>query len=149
VKGKPAVKTQIHGITSLGFVGIATLIAAVAMFQVSLLLGGAYLLICGIAPLVILYAFCAKCPCQAHCGHVLPGRAVKIFKQRPAGPYTAGEVTMTGMTLLLLVGLPQFWLWRSPWLLAAFWGLHAVAAVQIRTVVCRACDNVYCPAKSR
>jgi hypothetical protein len=142
-------KTQIHGITSLSFVGIATLIAAVMMFQVSLFLGGAYLLVCIIAPPVILYAFCVKCPCQAHCGHVFPGRAARVFKQRPAGPYTAGEVTMTGMMLLLLVGLPQFWLWQSPWLLVAFWGLYAVALVQIRAVVCRACTNSYCPAKSR
>jgi hypothetical protein len=141
-------RTQLHGITSLGFVGIATLIAAVTMFQISLPLGGAYLLICGIASPVILYAFCAKCPCQAHCGHVFPGRVAKVFKRRPASPYTAGEVTMTGMMLLLLVGLPQFWLWQSPWILVAFWGLYAIALVQIRTVVCRACDNIYCPAKS-
>jgi hypothetical protein len=119
------------------------------MFESSAWMGIGYLLICGISPLTILYAFCAKCPCQAHCGHVFPGRVAKVFKQRPAGPYTTGEVTMTGLVLLLLMGLPQFWLWQSPWLLAAFWGLYAIAVVQIRTVVCRACDNVYCPAKSR
>ena len=45
-----------------------------------------------------------------------------------------------------MIGLPQPWLWRYGWLFAAYWVLTAVALVQIRAVVCRACENYYCPA---
>ncbi len=119
------------------------------MFQTSLGLGVVYLVICVAAPAVIIYAFCAKCPCQTHCSHVFPGKLAAALTNRPAGPYTKTELAAVGLALLLLMGLPQLWLWQYRGLFVAFWLLNAVAMIQIRSVVCRACDNVYCPAKSR
>jgi hypothetical protein len=145
--GENMMKTQFHGITSLALVGIATAIAAVAMFQSSVWMGIGYLLICGISPLIMLYAYCAKCPCQAYCGHVFPGRAAKLFKRRP-GPYTTTETIALGIALLLLVGSPQWALWKNTGLLIAFWGLYGIAIIQIRSVICRACNNVYCPLRN-
>jgi hypothetical protein len=126
-------KTQIHGITSPALVGIATAIATVAMFGSSAGMGIGYLLICGISSLVILYAYCAKCPCQTHCGHVFPGRAAKFFRRRP-GPYATTETIAFGIALLLLAGPPQWALWKNTGLLIAFWGLCGIAIIQIRSI---------------
>lgn len=141
--------TKFHGVTSLSLVLVTTVIAAVAMFQTSWMLGIVYLVVCVIAPVSILYAYCAKCPCRAHCGHVIPGKLVAALVNRQPGPYTKAEIAVVGVGLLLLMGLPQIWLWRYTGLFVAFWALTAVALVQIRAVVCRACDNVYCPARVR
>jgi hypothetical protein len=140
---------QFHGVTSLGLVLVALGIAAVAAFQVSWVLGSVYLLLCAGAALAILYAYCAKCPCRQHCGHVLPGRAAMWLNGRRPGPYTAVESGALVLALASLIGLPQAWLWQNLWLFTAFWMLTAVAVVQIRTVVCHACKNVHCPLRVR
>lgn len=139
---------HIHGIISLGLTSVALVIAAVAMFLSSWGLGVAYVAICIIAPQAILYAFCAKCPCKECCGHVLPGKVAMNFNRQP-GAYTPLELGILWLSLLLLFGLPQFWLWQYPKLLVAFWVLSAIAFFQIRFVVCQACTNVYCPLKGK
>lgn len=106
----------------------------------------AYVAIALVSTLAILYAWCAKCPCRSHCGHVLPGKIAAIFKSRPSGPYAPLEFAIAGLALLLLLGLPQIWLWQNMGLFIAFWAMFAVAVTQIRLIVCRACDNTYCPA---
>lgn len=135
---------QFHGVTSLGFAAAAVVVAAVALFRTAWMLGVVYLAICAAASGAIVYAYCAKCPCKARCGHVFPGKAAMIFDRQP-GPYTATELTVLLLALLALIGLPQFWLWRYTGLFVAHWLLNVVALVQVRAVVCRSCDNVYCP----
>lgn len=137
---------KFHGITSIGLVAVAVVIAALTMFRTSLVLGIVYLAVCIAAPCAILYAYCAKCPCKAHCGHVFLGKIAMAFDRKPE-PYTTTEMTVLALAFLLLLGLPQFWLWRYIELFIAFWVLNTIAFVQIRIVVCRACENVYCPLK--
>jgi hypothetical protein len=139
-------RTQCHGVTSLGLVLVATVVAAVVMFRTSWVLGVVYLAVCAAAPGAILYAYCAKCPCQTHCGHVFLGRVAMAFSRQP-GPYTIAELAALALALLSLIGLPQLWLWRYTGLFIAYWLLTAVALVQIKTFVCRACENVFCPLK--
>jgi hypothetical protein len=139
---------RFHGLTSLGWVAIATVIASVAMFRTSSALGIVYLALCAAAPGVIIYAFCAKCPCKAHCAHFFPGRAAMAIDRQP-GPYTRAELIVLALALLALIGLPQIWLWRYSGLFVAYWVLNAVAVVQIRRFVCRACDNLFCPLKGQ
>jgi hypothetical protein len=140
-------KTRFHGVTSLIFVGIAIVLAAVAIFQASLWLGIGYLLLCGLASFVVVYSYCAKCPCKAHCAHVLPGKAAMFFK-RPSGPYSTAETLSMVTALALLIGPPQLVLWRSPALMVTFWILCGIAFAQIRIAVCRTCNNIYCPLKN-
>lgn len=139
---------QFHGVTSLGWVAVATVIAAVTMFRTSWALGVVYLGVCVAAPGAIIYIYCAKCPCKAHCAHVLPGKAALGIDRQP-GPYTMAELTILTVALLALMGLPQFWLWRHFGLFVVYWALNAVALVQIRFVVCRTCENVYCPLRGQ
>jgi hypothetical protein len=137
---------QIHGLISISLVLIAVAFGATAMFLSAPLLGLAYLVTVALALGVVLYAYCAKCADRARCGHVLPGKIVTAFTNRQTEPYTSFELILVGVALLLLLGLPQPWLWRFPGLLAAFWVLTAIALLQIRAVVCRACNNKNCPA---
>jgi hypothetical protein len=137
---------RFHGISSITLTGVAVAIAAAAALRTSWALALAYLVLCTVALVGILYAFCAKCPCQMRCAHVLPGRLAAAFTQRRSGPYSAAELAIVGTALLVLLGLPQFWLWRYTVPLIVFWVLNTVALAQIRVVVCRTCDNVHCPA---
>ena len=75
--------TRFQGVTSLTFVGIAIALAAVAIFQASLWLGIGYLILCGIASFVVVYSYCAKCLCKAHCVHVLPGKVCAGYLANP------------------------------------------------------------------
>jgi len=137
---------RLHGITSLGLVAVATVIAAIAMFQTSWVLGVVYLALCAVSLLSIVYAYCAKCPCKERCAHVFLGRAAMSFNRQP-GPYSTAELTALILSLLLLLGFPQFWLWRYTGLFVAYWVLSGIALVQVRIVVCRTCENVYCSLK--
>ncbi len=140
---------KFHGVTSLALVLIATVIAAVAMFQTSWLWGIGYIVIWVGGGAAIIYSFCTKCPCRTHCGHVFPGKLTQFFPSRLTGPYTFLELAVTILVVLLWIGLPQPWLWQSTGLFVAFWVLYAIAGVQIRMVVCPACNNVHCPARIR
>ncbi len=135
---------RFHGVTSLLWVGIAIGLAAVVLFRESVLLGVVYLAICAAGGTAVLYAYCAKCPCKVHCGHVLPGIMATRFDRTP-GPYTPAEYAVVGIGLALILALPQVWLWQSPAVFAIFWVLTGIGLAQIRAFVCRACHNAYCP----
>jgi hypothetical protein len=137
---------RFHGITSIVLVAVAIVIAAIAVFRASWVMGVIYLALCVAASLTIIYAYCAKCTCKEHCAHVFLGKAAMTFDRQP-GPYTATEITALVLALALLLGLPQFWLWRHTGLFVTFWALNAIAVIQIRIVVCPACDNAHCPLK--
>jgi hypothetical protein len=139
------VRSEFHGIASLGLILFAIVTAAAAAFLTWWLLGVSYLAICAVCLAAILYAFCAKCPCQAHCSHVIPGKLAVLWSREP-GPYSKLETAVVAVTLLLILGIPQLWLWRYLALMAAFWVAAAVALMEIRAYVCRACDNAFCPA---
>jgi len=136
--------SKFHGVTSVILAGIAIAIAVIAMFQSAIWAGIGYVFFCIIASTIIIYGFCAKCPCKEQCGHIFPGKAAMLFKRQP-GPYSKIEIYALILSLLLLVGLPQPALWRQPVMLIAFWILLCIAGIQARSMVCRTCSNIYCP----
>lgn len=135
---------QFHGLFSLGLAGAAIVIALVTAFRAAWFWGVLYLALCLAAPPIILRLYCAKCPAKLCCAHVIPGKAAAKIIRQP-GAYTPTEKGWTFLILLLMFGLPQAWLWRELWALAAFWTLLAFAVVEIRMCICPACRNVYCP----
>ena len=76
---------------------------------------------------------------------MLPGRLAGLFRRARTGPYKPLELGVVGVSLLLVFGLPPAWLWRYPWLLAAFGVLMVIAFFEIRLVVCQECGNELCP----
>jgi hypothetical protein len=137
---------QFHGLSSIGLILLAVATAAVMAFQTSWLLGAGYMALSLLSSAAMVYAFCAKCPCQARCGHVLPGKLAARFTNRRPGPYTRVELAVVVVAGLLLAGWPQLWLWPHTGPFFIFWLLVVLALLQIRVYVCRACDNRYCPA---
>jgi hypothetical protein len=146
IQGGIIVKRETHGVLGLGLAALALAAAAQSLFQQSMALGVAYLLLGTLSVPVILYSFCAKCPDRGKCGHVVPGRAASaLYKNRKQGPYTGPDMTMTAAALLVIFGFPQIWLWRHPVAFGAFWILMAVAVADIRSKICRDCGNGNCP----
>lgn len=139
---------KFNGVTSLILTGIAALIALVVMSLTSWVLGGLYLAVMIIAPQAILRSYCAKCPCKTHCAHVFPGKAVMAF-EKEAGPYTPAELIIMIVSLGLLIGMPQYWLWQYPVWFVIYWILSGIAFFQIRLAICPSCNNVYCPVRIR
>jgi hypothetical protein len=139
---------RFHGVVSIGLVGLAIIIALVSGFQVAPVLGVAYLAGCVIAPLGIVWAFCAKCARRHCCAHIIFGKLAVAFTNRQAGPYSTVEVAVVVAALLWLLGLPQAWLWRTPVWLVLFWVLNTIAVLEVPAAVCRACENVHCPMRA-
>lgn len=137
---------KFHGVSSISLIGVSTLIAGGVLFQHAGLWGIGYLALAAAAAGVIVYAFCAKCVCKTHCGHVFPGKLASLIKRAP-GPYTNTELAALVLALGVIIGLPQIWLWRNIVVLIVYWALNIIALIQISNFVCRACDNVHCPIK--
>lgn len=135
---------KFHGVTSLALAGVAVVLAILALFRFSGVVGVIYLAGLAIGAPLILWAYCAKCEGKHDCAHVLPGRLAAMF-ERPAEPYTSAEFWLMYLGLALMLLLPQIWLWRSLGLLIAFWLLLGIAFLQIRRNVCRGCGNDLCP----
>jgi len=139
-------KRNTIGAISLGAVALALAAAVQSLFQESILLGTAYLILASLSVPIVLFAFCAKCPDRGNCGHVLPGKAaVALFADRKCSAYTAGDWAMTAAGLAVLLLLPQVWLWKHPVAFVFFWVVMIPAVIGIRSGVCPSCRNVNCP----
>jgi hypothetical protein len=136
--------TRFHGVMSLTLVAVAVIIAALVLAQITWGWAVGYILLCAVGMGGILYAYCTKCPCKACCAHILPGKIAGLFPRTP-GPYSGVEVAVVIVAGLLILGLPQLWLWRSVVAGIVFWVLNAIAFVQILLFVCGACANTHCP----
>jgi hypothetical protein len=137
---------QIHGILSLVLIAAAVITALAAIFPSSLFWALIYITGILASSLIIVYSFCAKCPCRhTSCGHVLPGALTWFFPRREEGPYTLADTVGVVVPLVFLVVFPQYWLFSHTVyfiLFAAFWIL---AAADIQFFVCRDCANTCCP----
>ena len=140
-------KVQTHGLLVLVEAFIANMLAAAVLFQTSWLWGLGYLLVCAVGVGSIIYAYCAKCPCRENCGHVVPGKLAIALTHRDTSPYSLFEMGVVGLAVVVMYGLPVFWLWPSPIVLAPYALLMLVAFFQAQTILCRNCDNIYCPAR--
>jgi hypothetical protein len=138
--------TRFHGVMSLTLVAVAVIIATLVLAQVTWGWAVGYVMLCVAGMGAILYAYCAKCPCKACCAHGLPGKIAGRFPRKP-GPYSAIELAGLIIAGLLILGLPQLWLWRSVVAGVVFWVLNAIAFVQILLFVCGACSNTHCPVR--
>jgi hypothetical protein len=138
--------TRFHGIMSVLLVAAAIIIAVLALMLAPVGWGWVlgYLLLCAAGGAAVFYAYCAKCPCKACCAHVLPGKVAVLFPRTP-GPYSTTEAAVVIGALLLILGLPQLWIWRSVLAGVTFWLLIAVATTQILTFICGVCPNTHCP----
>ena len=107
-------KSKFHGVFSLMMIYAAVFLALIGLLDQSGLIIGGYILILIVAPLLIVYSYCSKCVCREDaCGHVFPGMLTKILPERKQGPYSIVDMAGTALSLGLLFGYPQFWLWQN------------------------------------
>jgi len=130
-----------HGLFSLALVGAALATGFAAGVDPL-----AYGLVTAAGCVLIFGAYCAKCPCRlSACAHVLPGLVTRILPRRRAGTYRWYDFTGLVIGGLAVFAFPQPALVRQPELLALFWGLVALAVVEISLFLCRGCANGNCP----
>ena len=142
-----SINRNLYGVTSLIFILASIIIADIELYLDSIYLGIVYSLIIITSNFLLVYVFCTKCPCKNHCGHIIPGRLALVFTNRKTGPYSKSEISLTAGLLAVLIIFPQIWLWKNQQIFWAFWALVITGTIQIRTVVCRSCDNSFCPVR--
>lgn len=141
-------KNKIHGVISLLLLAAAIGAALLITFNISKSAGLIYSAITITGSFAIIYSFCTKCPCKnKNCGHVFPGMLTKLLPDRNPGKYTKLEVGIVVLSLTAIIVFPQYFLWSNNSALFIFWTLIIIGVIEIRTYVCNACGNQYCPAK--
>ncbi len=137
---------RFHGLISLGLIAVSLAVGFFVVASSSPPAAMFYLVLSLLCTAVILYAYCAKCPCRNDsCGHVLPGLLMRILPRRETGPYRWGDYLATAAALVILFGFPQPWLLANPVGFWIFWGIGAVGLVEIILFVCHGCQNRNCP----
>lgn len=141
-------KRTFHGVFSLVLILAAVVTALIYILRVSTAWGLVYVGVIVLAHPMVLYAYCAKCACrEVDCSHVFPGKLAGLLPPRAPGPYTGVDYLGTALSLIALLGFPQFWIWRSKAVFIAYWILILLGSVEIVFLVCRDCRNENCPMK--
>ncbi|MBM7867592.1 hypothetical protein GTO89_12565 [Heliobacterium gestii] len=139
-------KDRFHGVLSIGIIGLSFVLGFAAILPFSSSLAFGYLIVLVVAVPVIVFSYCSKCLCRGHaCGHVFPGKLTRWLPERKTRTYRLADYLGVIVPFLLMVGIPQYWLWKNAFLFGAFWTLLAIAVAEIRAFVCKGCGNEHCP----
>jgi len=137
---------KFHGVFSLISIVISVVIALAYMLSNSLGWGLVYLGIIVLANPIVLYSYCAKCLCREDaCSHVIPGKLTRLLRVNRQGPYSFWDYFATAISLTVLFGFPQIWLWQNLVIFLLFWFFLLAGLIEILLFVCRACSNTNCP----
>ncbi|KDE56068.1 hypothetical protein [Methanoculleus sp. MH98A] len=133
------------GVFSLTLLTGAVMAGAAAIGLAEPLYALVYLAVAALLVGTVIAAFCTKCPLRGEkCLHVLPGRLAALLPAR-RGEYTAVEVAVVVVALLLILAIPQYWLLSQVPLFALFWVLAGTGTFLILRRVCPGCGNRCCP----
>lgn len=138
---------RVPGLSSIIILFIGFGIAVYQLFMSSALLGLTYFIFIPVVFLNLLYHYCRKCPHVKNnsCRHVIFGQLTKkLFGILQPSKYTNKEILLALTPLLIIVLLPQYWLFKNKFLLIAFLFLLLIAFIIVRTGVCKGCQNRYC-----
>ena len=105
---------------------------------------GIYLTGCIALVIAFVSAYCTKCPIRDRCVHVVMGLMTGLMPDRPAGPYTRGELNGVIAFFGFIVLFPQDRLIREPLLILAFWVLFIGEWIMAYYACCNGCGNIYC-----
>jgi len=137
---------RFHGVFSLLLIFGSLVAGVISVFDESWAMGTVYIAIILFSMPMITYSFCSKCMCRIDsCGHVLPGRLTKLLPARKQVGYTALDILGLVVPMMLLLGFPQFWLWKNTPLLIVFWVLVLIGLTEVKLFVCAKCTNERCP----
>jgi len=125
----------------------ADVVAILALLGMSWVGGMVYMAGCLAALVALLYSCCSNCSCRSRCDQMLPGKLLMAFIHPQSSPYSRGQLAVSGLALVWLIGLPQVWLWQSVGPLAIFWVMMIIALGEIRTDVCQGRDGPVCSSR--
>ena len=138
--------TYFHGVLSLCLILGAVGVGLTGVFGPSPLPPWIYGVGCMVGAVITLFSYCAKCACKEEgCRHVFPGKLAAMLPARTPGKYFLWDYAGVLLPLGFILGFPQFWLWRTPFLWAIFWILVVLALGEIILFVCKGCGNTHCP----
>lgn len=139
-------RIKLHGLLSLLLIFLAWFLGFLFILEHSRKPAFLYLILVLLSIPIILYSYCAKCPCRLQsCGHVLPGLLTRFLPERKPGKYTFKD--LSGFIIPVIVNsiFPQFWLRKDITFLIIFWLAFFTAVIEIRLYLCKSCDNNNCP----
>ena len=136
---------KILGVSTLFLTGISLIIGFIGILYFSVILSLIYAGIIITASISIVYAYCTKCACRFNdCSHVFPGKLACILPNREDNDYSAIYNIILFISLILLLGFPQFFLWHNIFLFIIFWTLVILSFFPIVFFLCRKCSNKKC-----
>lgn len=142
-------KRRLHGLVSLLLVVGALATGLICVWRESAIWGGCYILLVVLGSALILFAYCAKCPCRSEeCGHVVPGLLARCLPDRVPGSYGILDYIGVAAPLFILIAVPLPWLRSYPAAMALFWTLLAVGGIEVLMHVCKGCGNRHCPLRN-
>lgn len=123
-----------------GLILLSFTISAWAIQADSLLLVGFYLIIAGINLLSMVKVYCSKCFAEDNVlVNDMSGKQARIFFKKVKMNFNLREKTLMIFNLLVIVGVPQYWLWQIKVLFGLYWVFTILAAIGILTTICQIC----------
>lgn len=132
------------GIVSNVLVVVGVVFGALGMGDRHMGLAFVYLGCSLLAALLIIYTYCRKCPHSANgsCHRIFPGRVAKSMPYKKTGKYTALEMGLIIVALMVVVVPPVFFMQAG--VLVGYGVLWAGVVLLQRGRVCGGCYNRWC-----
>ncbi|MFP4661673.1 MAG: hypothetical protein ACLFPF_05740 [Halanaerobiales bacterium] len=135
---------RFHGVFPLFLIGLAIGMGIYFVIIDSRLVGLLYCALISISLNIVIYSYCCKCKGRNSCAHVIPAKIAEIFPERKQGKYTSLDYLGLVLSIVILIGFPQYWLFHNIVFLLFFWVLIIIAVVEILYKVCPKCENREC-----
>ena len=138
------IQDKFHGVFSLALIDLAFIIAIYSIALQSIAMAGLFTLLIIVGFGIVIYSFCTKCSSNKDCGHVLLGPIAQKMPKKEIGNYKTKHYLGALVPILILVAIPQYWIWQSLWSGISFWALFAIAGSEVNKFVCTKCNNRAC-----
>lgn len=138
-------KYNIHGFVStlLIFISFGIGIASIAYYSIWLSIVSLFTIVMSF--LIISVFYCSKCKCRDKCNHLILGKISILFTKSNPGKYTFNNlIAGVIVPMLIVIALPQYWLFKQPVLLISYWIIFAFAGLEIYFFICTRCLNDKC-----
>lgn len=133
------------GVAALVAIGVSIIIGLFAVYKASVLFAGIYVGLIFSCGFLVLYYYCSKCECNAtRCSHKYPGKLACKIKKKSNDPYTRFDQFITVLSVVVLLGFPQYWLLKDSLFLVIFWSFTFVGATMVFFYICPRCHNKKC-----
>jgi hypothetical protein len=102
-----------------------------AIFTQSIIIGLIYLIILVLSSIALAYFCCTKCRFnEDSCLHKIPGILTKILPKRKGKKFTIYDRYVIYLTSVVIILIPQIWLWNIKYLFVIFWTLVLINIIE-------------------